>query len=263
MNPGLLDLILFSEKRKDFLLLLKEGPRNIEEILEKLQVPRTALLPQIKKLKEEDLVIHEDGVYRLSMIGETIVEKMQPLLDTLAVFEKNEDFWANRKLASIPPYLIKRIGNLGDYRLIEPDLSYTFDLNPEFVKHLSNSSCIYMFFSYFHPQFPALFLSLARKGIEISLIMSEAVYLRLVDDFRKEGKEFLQMENASLFILDNKRIEIPAVIASTDRIMTLGLFNENDRFDNQYIISFEHGAIKWGEELFKYYRDMCREIKSE
>lgn len=93
--------------------------------------------------------------------------------------------------------------------------------------------------------------------------MSEAVYLRLVDDFRKEGKEFLQMENASLFILDNNRVEIPAVIASTDRIMTLGLFNENDRFDNQYIISFEHGAIKWGEELFKYYRDMCREIKSE
>ena len=263
MNPGLLDLILFSEKRKDFLLLLKEGPRNIEEILEKLQVPRTALLPQIKKLKEEDLVIHEDGVYRLSTIGEIVVEKMQPLLDTLAVFEKNEDFWANRKLAPIPPHLMKRIGDLGDYRLIEPDLSHTFDLNPEFVKHLSNSSCIHMFFSYFHPQFPALFLSLARKGIEISLILSEAVYLRLEEDFKKEGKEFLKMENTSLFILDKKRIEIPAVIASTDRIMTLGLFNENGRFDRQYIISFERGAIKWGEELFKYYRDMSREIKSK
>ena len=60
MNSSLLDLILFSEKRKDFLLLLKEGPRNIEEILEKLQVSRTALLPQIKKLKEENLVIHEE-----------------------------------------------------------------------------------------------------------------------------------------------------------------------------------------------------------
>ena len=60
MNSSLLDLILFSEKRKDFLLLLKEGPKSIEEILEKLQVSRTALLPQIKKLKEENLVIHEN-----------------------------------------------------------------------------------------------------------------------------------------------------------------------------------------------------------
>jgi predicted transcriptional regulator len=102
MNSSLLDLILFSEKRKDFLLLLKEGQKSIEEILEKLQVSRTALLPQIKKLKEENLVIHENEMYRLSLIGEIIVEKMQPLLYTLAIFEKNEDFWAERKLTPIP-----------------------------------------------------------------------------------------------------------------------------------------------------------------
>ena len=261
MNPGLLDLILFSEKRKDFLLLLKEGPKDIEEILEKLQVPRTALLPQIKKLKEEDLVIHEEGMYRLSTIGEIIVEKMQPLLDTLLVFEKNEEFWADRKLAPIPPHLIKRINELGDYRLIEPDLSHTFDLNPEFVKHFSDSSCIHMFYSYFHPQFPALFLNLARKGIKISLILSEAVYLRFVEDFEEEEKEFLKMENSSLYILEKKGMETPALIAAADRIMTLGLFNENGKFDRQYVISFEPRAIKWGEELFEYYRDMSREIK--
>lgn len=261
MNPGLLDLILFSEKRKDFLLLLKEGPKDIEEILEKLQVPRTALLPQIKKLKEEDLVIHEDGMYRLSTIGEIVVEKMKPLLDTLSVFEKNEEFWANRKLASIPPNLVKRINELGDYRLIEPDLSHTFDLNPRFVEYLSNSSRVHIFFSYFHPQFPALFLSLAKKGIEISLVLSEAVYLRLIEDFKGEGKEFLKMENASLYILEKKGVEIPALIAATNRIMVLGLFNDSGRFDRQYVRSFEPGAMQWGEELFEYYRDMSREIK--
>jgi predicted transcriptional regulator len=260
MNPGLLDLILFSEKRKDFLLLLKEGPKDIEEVLEKLQVPRTALLPQIKKLKEEDLVIHEEGMYRLSTIGEIVVEKMQPLLDTLSVFEKNEEFWADRKLAPIPSHLMKRINELGDYHLIEPDLSHTFDLNPEFVKNLSNSTHIHMFYSYFHPQFPALFLNLAIKGIEISLILSEAVYLRLVEDFKEEGKEFLKAENSSLYILEKKGVEIPALIATSNRIMSLGLFNDSGRFDRQYVISVEPQAIKWGEELFEYYRDMSREV---
>ncbi|WP_269850006.1 helix-turn-helix transcriptional regulator [Methanosarcina horonobensis] len=205
MNPNLLDLILFSEKRKAFLLLLKEGPKNTQEILDRLQVPRTALLPQIKKLKEQNLVIHEDGIYRLSLVGEIIIEKMQPLLDTLEVFEKNEEFWADRKLSPIPLHLMKRISELGDYRLIEPDLSHTFDLNPEFVKHTSNSNNILMFFSYFHPQFPSFFLNLARKGTEISLVQSESVYLRFLEDFRKEGEEYLKMENASLFILDKKR----------------------------------------------------------
>lgn len=261
MNPGLLDLILFSEKRKDFLLFLKKGPRNIEETLEKIQVPRTALLPQIKKLKEEKLVIQEEGTYRLSTIGEIIVEKMQPLLETLAVFEKNEDFWADRKLAPIPPHLIKRINELGDYRLVEPDISHTFDLHPEFVKYLSTSNCIHMFLSYFHPQFPAFFLDLARKEIEISIILSEAVYLRFKEDFKKEGEEYLKVENARLFILEKKDIEIPALITASDRIMILGLFNESGRFDRQYVISFEQKTIKWGEEMFEYYRNVSREIK--
>jgi predicted transcriptional regulator len=261
MNPSLLDLILFSEKRKDFLLLLKEGPKDIEEILERLQVPRTALLPQIKKLKEECLVTHEEGMYRLSTIGEIVVEKMQPLLDILSVFEKYEEFWAGRKLSPIPPHLIKRISELGDYRLIEPDLSHTFDLNSEFVKYLLNSSCTHMFFSYFHPQFPSIFLNLATKGIEISLVLTEAVYLRLVEDFKEEGKEFLKMENTSLYILEKTGMEIPALIAAANRIMVLGLFNESGRFDRQYVISFEPQAIKWGEELFDYYRGMSREVK--
>jgi len=263
MNSNLLDLILFSEKRKDFLMLLKEGPKNIEEILEKLQESRTALLPQIKKLKEDNLVIHEGEMYRLSAIGEIIAGKMQPLLDTLDVFEKDPRFWADRKMAPIPAKLKKRISDLGAYRLIEPDISHTFDINPELIKHLSNSSCIHMFLSYFHPQFPAFFLSLAGNGTKISLNLSESVYLRFEEDFIKEGDMFLNMDNTDLFILDNKGMEIPAAIISTDKIMILGLFTESGKFDSQYVISSDRKAIKWGEDLFRYYRDLSREIKAK
>jgi len=59
--------------------------------------------------------------------------------------------------------------------------------------------------------------------------LSEAVNLRFEEDFKKEEEKFLNMQNTSLFILDKKRIEIPAVISSTDRIMTLGLFNTDFR----------------------------------
>ena len=120
-----------------------------------------------------------------------------------------------------------------------------------------------MFFSYFHPQFPSFFLDLARRGTEISLVLSESVYARLEEDFKKEEKELLKMENTGLFILDEKEVEIPAVVVSSDKIMLMGLFNESGRFDRQYIISFEAGAIEWGKELIVYFRDMSREIKNE
>ena len=76
MNPNLLDLILFSEKRKAFLMLLREGPKNTQEILDRLKVPRTALLPQIKSQRTEP------GNSRRRSLSpqpdrEIIIEKMQ------------------------------------------------------------------------------------------------------------------------------------------------------------------------------------------
>lgn len=262
MNPGLIDLILFSEKRKAFLLFLREGPRNIEEILEELEVPRTSLLPQIKKLKEQNLVIQEEGTYRLTDIGEIIIEKVRPFLDTLELFEKNEEFWEDRRLAPIPAHLVKRINEIGNYCLIEPELSHAFDLNPEFVEHISDSNRVHIFLSYFHPQFPDLFLNLARKGIELNIVLDESVHSRFEEDFKMEGEELLKTGHTRMFVLDKNEIEIPALIAASDKIMILGLFNESGRFDRQYVTGFEPGAVSWGEELFRYYMDMSREIKN-
>jgi predicted transcriptional regulator len=71
------------------------------------------------------------------------------------------------------------------------------------------------------------------------------------------------LDNTDLFILDKKGIEIPAALVSTDRIMILGLFNESGRFDSQYVISSDKRAIKWGGDLFGYYRDLSREAKAK
>lgn len=262
MNPGLLDLILFSEKRKDFLLLLKDRPMDIEEVLPKLEVSRTALLPQIKKLKEYNLVIQKDRIYSLSQIGEIIVEKMEPLVDTLDVFEKNEDLWKDRNLTSIPLPFLNRINELGDYHLIEPDLTHAFDINQEFKDQILNSNEVRVFVAYFHPQFPSFFLELAKKGTDLSLIMNESVFERFIDDFKSECAECMAQKNTRLFVLDKKVSEIPAIIANSDRITVLGLFNTAGRFDRQYVSSQDVKALKWGKELFIYYKDMARDLDS-
>ena len=56
MDKALIDLLFMSQKRKDLLLLLKNGGKTIEEIIDTLNVNPTGMLPQIKKLKDEHLV---------------------------------------------------------------------------------------------------------------------------------------------------------------------------------------------------------------
>jgi predicted transcriptional regulator len=58
MKKPLLDVIFASEKRKNVLLVLQEGPKQMETLLESLGTIRQALLPQIRILEEHYLVAH-------------------------------------------------------------------------------------------------------------------------------------------------------------------------------------------------------------
>jgi len=91
MRSSLITVLLSSEKRTDLLLLLKEKPRTIEEINDELDTNSVAILPQIKKLKEVGLVIHEDRIYGLSPLGKIIVRKMEPLIEVIRLLEESYD----------------------------------------------------------------------------------------------------------------------------------------------------------------------------
>lgn len=89
MRSNLITILLSSEKRTDLLLLLKEKPRTIEEINNELNTNSVAILPQLKKLKEKGLVIQEEKIYELSLIGKIIVRKMEALVKAFRQLENN------------------------------------------------------------------------------------------------------------------------------------------------------------------------------
>ncbi len=108
MRYSLITILLSSEKRTDLLLLLKEKPRTIEEINDKLDTNSVAILPQLKKLKEYELVIYEDKIYDLSPLGKIITKKIEPLIEVIRLLEKSEDdYLSGHKSGRVPPGLFK------------------------------------------------------------------------------------------------------------------------------------------------------------
>lgn len=91
MKSSLITVLLSSEKRTELLLLLKEKPRTIEEINNELDTNSVAILPQLKKLKENGLVIQEDRIYDLSLLGRIIVRKIESLVTAFRQLEDNYD----------------------------------------------------------------------------------------------------------------------------------------------------------------------------
>lgn len=259
MENNLLDLILLSEKRKNVLLLLLEGPKDIETIKKALSASATAVQPQVKKLKEQHLVVQEKNLYKLSEIGRVVAEKMKPLVDTLSVLEENADYWADREMSEIPTFLLRRIYELGHCTTIEPQIDHMFEMIPEYVKNVRIAKKLEAAIPYFHPLFPSFYLEIAEKGIPISLVLPGSVLKRWVEDYREQTEQYLKRENAKLFVCTDCE-KIP-VIAAADNFMAMALFPKNTVFDRKYVICFEPGALAWGKELYDYYEQRSEQIK--
>lgn len=259
MNSPLLELIFLSEKRKDLILFLNVGPKTIEEIKIYLNSSAVAVLPQLKKLKNDYLVFKTGDFYILSPLGIAVAGKMQAMVSLLNVFDNCYEYWANHAIECIPTSLRNRIGDLENCTFSEPpDRTHLFEPHREFVEKLAISIRINGISSIFHPLYPSLFLSFAKNGADVSLLVTHPVYERIKEEYRTEFREFLNFENAYFYVC-NEKIEFSHVV--TDRFLSLSLPFSNGIFDHkQDVMCFDPVALQWGEDLFAYYRDRSEKI---
>lgn len=277
----LLDAIFLSEKRKNLLLLLKEGPKSSDEVKNAFDFPWKSMIPQIKKLVELGMVIQTDGMYSLSEMGTVIATNMQFLLDTLKIYNENRDFWSEHDLSSIPFHLLKRIGELEKCRVLKPDVSQIFKVQEDIVKCMLTSSHVMVLVSAVHPAYHLACLEFIEKKIDVTVILTEPVFesiraecllesdtvfsdiavLKLdLPEYKKEVQLFLNCENSHFFVSDGEKK--PMMLIVTDKIFAFSLLDKCGRVDRNYIVSFEPGALRWGEELFEYYKKNSRPIYS-
>jgi predicted transcriptional regulator len=258
MDSSLIDLVFRSDKRKNLLMLLDSGSKNIDDIREELDVTATSILPQIKKLIDNDLIVQEDRMYKLTVLGEFIIKKVKPLISALDVVEKNNSYWTGHDLNSIPRHLLERISELGDCTLVEPDLNHIYEPSQKIIDSMLDAKKVATFASYFNPAYLPLYVELGRKEAELSLNFTQSVWDHLSQEHSIMINELMDMDNVSLYV-SKEGIKLTEITV-TEKIMLLGLFDKKGKFDQQFIMSFKPGALKWGQELFDYFRRLSKQV---
>jgi predicted transcriptional regulator len=252
------EAIWFSEKRKELMFLLLQGSKSSEEIEKQMGASWRSMMLPVKELKENDLLFHEDGKYKLSSIGRLVAENAKPIADIMDVLDKNIDYWANRNLKVIPPRLCRRLGELNRFSLIEPELKDMFELPTEVVDSISRSNHIMSVLSFFHPSYLSIYTEVASKGTELSLVLTEPVWERIKEDFQNEKDKLEKMDNVQLFLYRNDFT--PPSIVVTDLFLLLSLFNKEGRYDHRDILSFDGTALQWGKEFFLHYLESSKKV---
>jgi predicted transcriptional regulator len=252
MQLALLGTIFLSDKRKDLLLLLINGPMSIDDVKQSLNVTTSSIMTQIKILIDHGLVVYSNDRYFLSHFGEVIVRKMLPLVNTLMVYSDNMEYWENHKFSTLPVPLQNRIEEIGDCKLIEADLNRMYELPQKLEDSLANAKTILEVSSYFSPTYASKYLEYARKGVKMDLIVTESVFDRMRNEYLSVLKEFLSLDNTNLYVY-NDAIGLASCIV-TDDFLSFALFFKNGMYHNHAMMSSEKTALKWGKDLFNYYK---------
>lgn len=255
----LLDVIFASEKRKNVLLLLQDGPKDTQKLMESLKTTRQSLLPQIRILEEHHLIDQLDDSYKLTVIGERIVDRMIPLLSTINVLGFNLDYWGERDLEFIPPELMDRIQELGEYQVNEPSISNIHELNKEFTRASANSGIMRAVTTIFHPDFMDLFALWTQNRTEITMIISGELFEKLREQNRSDFQELLDNEYITFYLYDRPFNFV--YFAFNDECILMTMLTKEGWYDNKELISYESTALAWGQDLFKHYMKDSTPIK--
>lgn len=232
----------------------------MEEIKTLLDVSPTAILPQIKRLTDSDLVIQKNGRYELTDMGDQVFKKVQSLVNVLTLLER-DNYCIEHDLSGIPQHLLDTIGDLKDCKLIEADPSQIFEPSTELLKFFSSSNNLMVFSSFYRPEFIPLYTRLGKQEADVTLIFTESVLEKIMYNYEKKIRKLASLQNTELFVC-NDGIKLAELMVS-DRGMMISLFDSNGRFYYDYMSCSEPEAVNWARELFEYYKARAWQIKSE
>ncbi|MCQ6963530.1 helix-turn-helix transcriptional regulator [Methanolobus chelungpuianus] len=251
MKKPLLDVIFASEKRMNMMLMLQDGPRPMEEILEQLEVARPALLPQVRILEEHYLVKGSNDIYELTPLGKMVIDKMTPLMGTIEVFQDDTEYWGTHHLGFIPPHLFERIREIGKCQEVNLTLTESYQLNQEVVRTTFMSKAFHVITSFFHPNYPRVFPEMNREGVSLHIITTPGVIETMRTYHADVFGELLKSESFHLYTYPEEMgIQ---VVAYNDYYLLLRLLTNEKYVDINHMLCSNPGALQWGKELFDHY----------
>jgi predicted transcriptional regulator len=251
MQASQINFVWLSEKRKNLLSYLRDGPKDIEQIKSFFNVTSRLIVPEIKKLVKTGSILESYGMYMLSNIGKLNLENLEDFIDTAELIEKDIDFWENSDLTAIPTDLYQRIGELKNSIIYVYDLDDIFDAPKQLKETVATAKDIMAFMPFLPPTLPTTFLDSMNKGAQVSMVLTKSIMEKMKREFPIEYDQHLTSPNCKMFTCAED--VVGPMIVVMDNFLLLGFFKHNGIYGNKELMSYDKRAIEWGRELYLHY----------
>lgn len=250
--------ILTSTMRTKLILTMYESPKNLEELRGELQKPSATILHGLKELEAINLIRKVQKQYQLTSNGSILATNMVKLIENWVSLNSNSTFWNNHDLEDIPEEFLKNMHLLKDATYIKSttsDLSNAFN---RYIKLISDSQELRIIMPiYSENHFKHIIELLNKNKLRyLELIISEEILnsIKLNKNFKKS-----LLRNKKVKILCTKQ-NLKLFLTCSHDFMSLTLFFKDGHYDDsQILIGKSENARKWGDNIFRYYREIIDE----
>ena len=249
-----------SKVRTEILLLLKEGNKSTSDLEEEMGIRNTTILHAIKEMIKSKLVTRAEKGYGLTNLGRMQASMLSEIIDFVLVMEKYSDFWVNHDISGIPDELLVKMGRLYKSEIIEADSSELLKTVDYFIAELKKSNRIQGVSPIIVPGYAEVIAHCVRNNAEIELIVTSEILEVIFRDHEYLIKDLMEKSNFKLYEIQE---DVTLAFTVTEKILDFGAYRSDGTYDLSCdLICIGESAVKWGRELFDYYRNKSRLVEN-
>ncbi len=256
-----LKFITTSGVRIKMMLSLLEETKNSTQLKDEIGVVASTVIHAARDLEKEKLLIEDAEGYKLTNIGKILALKLLDLIKLFSVVKRTEEFWLTHDIEGIPFEFLERLGELQEMKVVKSSPANLLQVLNLYMKLVSKAKELRGVSPVFVPEFSKLVKKLLKKGATVHLVISEEIVNPVVKGYQKDIEPDIKkkVEEGHLRIWVSKDVNI--AMSVTDSFISIGMFNKDGTYDFSHdMVSYNKEAIKWGRELFEYYKSRAREI---
>lgn len=251
-----------SKLRLAILDALKDGPMRLADLRRAVGANAPNTSTKAKDLEGMGIVERVDGDFQLTPYGRAVLENTQESLDFYATYEKFKDFFEPRDLSGVPDFLLRRLGELKNSQMITEAPKNLKSIDDYYYKlFLDSKKFTYGVAPIWDPEWLRRCIPQFKGSYVFEMVLTKDAIEGIGEGLSRRDKEAVtSYPRCKAYVIE----ELKLLFGVTAEFLGISFKDKNSKryFQQESdILSFDPKAIRWGMDLFYYYRKLAKPVK--
>lgn len=251
-----LQFLYESERRLQILFEVSYGVNTGRSLKEKINSPKASLNRCLNQLIKRGLIDSNGKEFFVTEFGSAIAKEIKESTERIASIYEAKEFFSSSHLGGIPHSMLTNIEMLSKMESVNIPKLQPYLFSDYYQRMLEKSKTIKAVLPMQPVEFKQ-FIERLNFGSELDLIVTEKVFDLIKEDLDQQQ---LRRKNFQLSIIDADKSLILSIF---DKCLLLGFENNGSEYMLRILSGKTDEAIKWGENLFSYYKNIARPLKQK